>query len=81
MEANSTPCAPGLDADLLTFMQRAVSVVLMTQLFGRERREAERFGGAIDRSIGSGMRMYWQQELFPLVSQTIFSLGLAAVIA
>ncbi|MDB5296052.1 MAG: hypothetical protein JWO31_2035 [Phycisphaerales bacterium] len=68
------------DADLTTFTQRAVATVALAQLFGRQRTEGERFRAAVDHTIGAGMRMSWQQQLYPWTQRLLYAVGYAFVL-
>ncbi|MGE5611740.1 MAG: ABC transporter transmembrane domain-containing protein, partial [Bacillota bacterium] len=69
-----------IDTELTTFIQRAVATIGLAQLFGRQRTESERFRGTVDRTIDAGMRMSWQQQLYPMVQRMIYALGHAFVL-
>ncbi len=69
-----------IDADLTTFVQRALATVALAQLFGRQRTESDRFQQLIRRTIERGMRMNWQQQLYPWVQRLIYALGHAFVL-
>jgi subfamily B ATP-binding cassette protein MsbA len=70
-----------VDSDLTTVTQRSIAALFFTKLFSRERDESNRFRGIIAHSVSAGMRMNWQEQLYPLVVQCIFAVGAAAVIA
>ena len=68
------------DADLTTFVQRSVATVALAQLFGRERTECRRFREAIDHTTATGMRMGWQQQLYPWTQRLTYAAGHAFVL-
>ena len=68
------------ESDLTTFVQRAMSIIGLVQLFGRQERESKRFRGAVDDTIRTGMRMNWQEQLYPLAQRTIYAIGVAFVL-
>jgi ATP-binding cassette, subfamily B, bacterial len=68
------------EAGIATVVQRAVAGVGLVQLFGRQADESQRFRDAASHAAGSGMRMGWQEQLYPLAVQTVFSIGRAAVL-
>ena len=68
-----------VDTDLTTVIQRSISGISLTQLFGRQAHEGAAFEGAVRRSVRALLRFNWQMELYPLAVQTIFSLWGAAV--
>ncbi len=68
------------DATLTSVIQRGVAAVGLTQLFGRQRHEADRLYGAIDSSIRAGMRMNLQEAMYPTVVQNVYALGYATIL-
>lgn len=68
------------DTDFTTFVQRALAAISLAQLFGRQRTESERFRGTVDRTIQAGMKMSWQQQLYPMVQRVIYAIGHAFVL-
>ena len=68
------------EAGITTVVQRAIAAVGLVQLFGRERDESTRFRDAAAQATDSGMRMGWQEQLYPLSVQGSFALGRAAVL-
>ena len=68
------------EAGITTVVQRAVAGVGLVQLFGRQADESVRFRDAAGTAAGSGMKMGWQEQLYPLAVQTVFSVGRAAVL-
>jgi subfamily B ATP-binding cassette protein MsbA len=69
-----------VDSDLTSFVQRAMATVSLVQLFGRERMQSGRFRDATDDVIHAGMRMSWQQQLYPLIQRLIYAIGYAFVL-
>jgi ABC-type multidrug transport system fused ATPase/permease subunit len=69
------------DTDFTTFVQRAMATVALAQLFGRQQTEAARFGRSVDQTIHQGMRMSWQQSLFPWSQRVTYAAGHAFVLA
>ncbi len=67
------------DTDLTTAVQRSMASVGLIQLFGRQRCELTKFETSVDRTVRTGMRMNWQEQLYPLAVQTVFALGGAAI--
>lgn len=72
--------AKAAESDLTTFTQRAMSAIGLIQLFGRQDDESNRFRGAVDTTIRTGMRMNWQEQLYPFAQRTIFAMGFAFVL-
>ena len=72
--------AKAAESDLTTFTQRAMSAIGLIQLFGRQDAESHRFKGAVDHTIRTGMKMNWQEQLYPLAQRTIFAIGFAFVL-
>ena len=68
------------DSDLTTFVQRAMSVIGLVQLFGRQETESRRFRREVDETIRTGMRMNWQEQLYPLAQRIIYAMGLGFVL-
>ena len=68
------------DADFTTFVQRAVTSIGLVQLFGRQADESGRFRGVVDRTIRAGMRMNWQEQLYPLAQRVVYALGYGFVL-
>ena len=68
------------DSDLTTFVQRAMSVVGLVQLFGRQEIESGRFRKSVDHTITTGMKMNWQEQLYPLAQRIIYAAGLGIVL-
>lgn len=69
-----------IDTHLTTFIQRALATITLAQLFGRQRTESDRFNHTVHRTVEAGMRMSWQQELYPMVQRMIYALGHAFVL-
>ncbi|HYG73739.1 MAG TPA: ABC transporter ATP-binding protein [Planctomycetota bacterium] len=67
------------DAAMTTSIQRSMASMGLIQAFGRQRSEALRFKGTVDRSVGAAMRLNWQEQLYPLAVQVIFALGGAVI--
>jgi ABC-type multidrug transport system fused ATPase/permease subunit len=61
------------DTDFMTFTQRAMASVTLVQLFGRQLSEVGRFREAVDRTIAAGMRMSWQEQLYPLAQRVVYA--------
>jgi len=68
------------DTDFTTFVQRAAATVTLAQLFGREARESDRFRDSVGRTITAGMRMNWQQQLYPWSQRVTYALGYAFIL-
>src|SRR3954471_6605559 len=68
------------EAGITTVVQRMVAGVGLVQLFRRQADENTRFGDSVAQAVDSGMRMGWQEQLYPLAVQTVFALGRAAVL-
>ena len=68
------------EAGVMTAAQRTMSAVGLVQLFSRQPHESARFGDAVNHSVASGMRMGWQEQLYPLAVQVVYALGRASVI-
>jgi subfamily B ATP-binding cassette protein MsbA len=65
---------------VMTAAQRAMAAVGLVQLFGRQGHESGRFRGEAGDAVDAGMKMGWQEQLYPLAVQTVFSIGRALVI-
>lgn len=72
--------AKAAESDLTTFTQRAMSAIGLIQLFGRQETESEAFRGSVDHTIRTGMRMSWQEQLYPFAQKVIFASGFAFVL-
>ncbi len=68
------------DMDLTTFIQRAMTSVGLVQLFGRQMDESTRFRRAVDDTIRAGMRLNWQEQLYPLAQRIIYAIGFAFIL-
>jgi subfamily B ATP-binding cassette protein MsbA len=68
------------EAGVTTVAQHALSAISLVQLFGRQRDESKRFHGAAGSSFRAGMRLGWQEQLWPLVQQSLFAFGAAIVV-
>ena len=64
-----------IDADLTTVIQRTLTTLGLTQMFGRQNREEQRFHRAQVKSVDAALRLNWQENLYPLAVQTIYGLG------
>ena len=64
-----------------TAAQHTLGAISLVQLFGRQRDESKRFAGRANDSFRAGMRLGWQEHLWPLAQQSLFGLGAAIVIA
>lgn len=69
------------ESDLTTFVQRAMSAIGLVQLFGREKTESDRFRESVDHTVSTGMRMNWQEQLYPLAQRVVYAVGFAFVLA
>ena len=69
-----------VDTEFTTFVQRAASTATLAQLFGREARESARFRDTVDRTVTAGMRMSWQQQLYPWSQRVTYALGYAFIL-
>ncbi|HEY2587610.1 MAG TPA: ABC transporter ATP-binding protein [Tepidisphaeraceae bacterium] len=72
--------AKAAESDLTTFTQRAMSAIGLIQLFGRQETESDAFRGAVNHTIRTGMRMTWQEQLYPFAQRVIFASGFAFVL-
>jgi subfamily B ATP-binding cassette protein MsbA len=68
------------ESDLTTFSQRAMSVISLVQLFGRQKTESEGFKGSVLNTIRTGMRMNWQEQFYPLAQRAIYAAGFGFVL-
>jgi subfamily B ATP-binding cassette protein MsbA len=68
------------DTDFTTFVQRAAATVTLAQLFGREARESGRFRDSVGGTVTAGMRMNWQQQLYPWAQRVTYALGYAFIL-
>ena len=68
------------EAGVMTASQRTMFAVALIQLFGRQAHESRRFGTAVDNGVNAGMRMAWQEQLYPLAVQVVYAIGYASVI-
>jgi subfamily B ATP-binding cassette protein MsbA len=69
-----------IDADLTSFIQRAMATVGLAQAFRREGYEFSRFSGAVGRSVDALLRLNWQEQLYPLARDSILALGAAIIL-
>lgn len=69
-----------IDSQFTTSVQRGMTNVSLVQLFGRQKIESSRFHNVLDRTITAGMKMSWQQQLYPLAQRLIYALGFAVVL-
>ena len=67
------------EADLTSLIQQSISTVGLTQAFRRERDEFGRFEASVCRSNDAGMRLTWQEQLYPLARDTILALSAAVI--
>jgi ABC-type multidrug transport system fused ATPase/permease subunit len=57
-----------------------MAAVGLVQLFRRQPLESENFRDAVGEGVGAGMKMGWQEQLYPLAVQTIYGIGRASVV-
>jgi ATP-binding cassette, subfamily B, bacterial len=69
-----------IDADLTSFIQQALTRVPLAQVYRREAYEFRRFRGAVGRSIRALLRLNVQEELYPLVRDSILAVGGAIIL-
>jgi subfamily B ATP-binding cassette protein MsbA len=69
-----------VDADLTSFIQRAMSTIGLAQAFRREPHELSRFDGAVARSVRALLRLNWQEQLYPLARDSILAVGSAIIL-
>jgi ATP-binding cassette, subfamily B, bacterial len=69
-----------IDADLTSFIQQALTRVPLAQVYRREAYELRRFRGAVGRSIRALLRLNVQEELYPLVRDSILAVGGAIIL-
>jgi ABC-type multidrug transport system fused ATPase/permease subunit len=70
----------GAEAGVTTVAQHALGAIGLVQLFGRQHDESRRFRSATRESFTAGMRLGWQEQLWPLAQQCLFGLGATIVI-
>ena len=68
------------EAGVTTVAQHALGAIALVQLFGRQQDESRRFYGATRGGFRAGMKLGWQEQLWPLAQQSLFALGNAIVI-
>jgi ABC-type multidrug transport system fused ATPase/permease subunit len=68
------------EAGVTTTAQHALGAIALVQLFGRQHDESRRFYGATRGGFRAGMKLGWQEQLWPLAQQSLFALGNAIVI-
>src|SRR5690348_6550778 len=68
------------DSELTTFVQRAMSCIGLVQLFGRQPIESSRYRASVAHTISAGMKMSWQQQLYPWAQRVINAMGYAIVL-
>jgi ATP-binding cassette subfamily B protein len=69
-----------IDADLTAHIQQAMTRIPLAQAFRREAFEFRRFSGAVGRSVDALLRLNWQEQLYPLARDGIFSVGGAIIL-
>jgi ATP-binding cassette, subfamily B, bacterial len=69
-----------IDADLTSSIQQALTRVPLAQVYRREAYELRRFRGAVGRSIRALLRLNVQEELYPLVRDSILAVGGAIIL-
>jgi ABC-type multidrug transport system fused ATPase/permease subunit len=77
---NTSLVAKQAESDLTTFTQRAMSVIGLVQLFGRQKVESGRFKDSVQNTIDTGMRMNWQEQFYPLAQRAIYAAGFGFVL-
>jgi ATP-binding cassette, subfamily B, bacterial len=71
--------AKEVDARLTTVMQRSVASIGLTQAFGREADEFDRFHNTAQDSKRVNIRQAWQDSWYWLMVGTIFGIGYAVI--
>src|SRR5215213_6468103 len=69
-----------IDADLTSFIQQAMTRVPLAQTYQREPYEFRRFRGAVGRSVRALLRLNLQEQLYPLVRDSILAVGGAIIL-
>jgi subfamily B ATP-binding cassette protein MsbA len=69
------------EARVTTVAQHALGAVALVQLFGRQAHESKRFSDAARGGFQAGMKLGWQEQLWPFIQRTLFALGTAAIVA
>lgn len=69
-----------MEADLTTVTQRALGAIAIILSFVQQRREFERFETTQARLVHAGWRLAWQENLYPLVVQSLFGIGTAIIL-
>lgn len=72
--------AKQIDADLTAHIQQAMTRLPLSQTFRREQHEFRGFEAAVRRSVAGLLRLNWQEQLYPLVRDTILSVGAAIIL-
>ena len=67
------------DALFTTAVQRSLCEMGLIHIFNRQRDQAVQVAAAVQNSVIRGMRLNWQEALYPLARDTIFTLGGAIV--
>ncbi|HEX8916626.1 MAG TPA: ABC transporter ATP-binding protein [Humisphaera sp.] len=68
------------DTGLMTIIQRAIASLWLTQAFGRERDEYQKFRGAVDDTMGVMFRVHWREVVYTLLVASILGLGIALIL-
>ena len=68
-----------VDTRLTSYIQQSLATMSLTQAFCREGHALLRFRRWVDRGIRAGMRLTWQQQLYPLARDTILALSSAVI--
>lgn len=69
-----------IDADLTSFIQQAMVRVPLAQTYQREAYEFRRFRGAVGRSVRALLRLNLQEQLYPLLRDSILAVGGAIIL-
>ncbi len=69
-----------IDADLTSFIQQAMTRVPLAQTYQREAYEFRRFRSAVGRSVRALLRLNLQEQLYPLLRDSILAVGGAIIL-
>jgi ATP-binding cassette, subfamily B, bacterial len=72
--------AKAADTGLTTIIQRSIASLWLTQAFGRERDEYQKFRGAVDDTMRVMFRVHWREVVYAMLVATILGLGVAVIL-
>jgi ATP-binding cassette subfamily B protein len=68
------------DANLMTIIQRSIASLWLTQAFGREHDEYQKFRGAVDGTMRVMFRVHWREVIYTLLVACILGLGVTLIL-